>query len=84
MADIQIGKVTHYFDKIGVAVVDVIKSFKVGERVRISGHDHKFEQEIMSIQMEHESVAKVAKGKSCGIKVDKPVKEADVLYRVKK
>ncbi len=84
MADIQVGKVTHYFDKIEVAVIDVTKPLKVGEWIKISGHDSEFEQQVHSLQMEHEAVTKVAKGVSCGMKVDKPVKEGDVLYRLPK
>jgi len=84
MKDVQVGKVTHFFDKIGVAVIEVTKPLKVGEWVKISGHDSEFEQEVTSLQMEHEAVTKVKKGDSVGMKVDKPVKEGDVLYKVKK
>lgn len=76
--------VTHYFDKIGVAVVDVLKPLKVGDRVRISGHDKEFEQDVISMQMEHESVTKAGKGASCGLKVEQPVKSGDILYRLSK
>lgn len=82
--DVKVGKVTHYFDKIGVAVIDVSKPLKVGEWVKISGHDNEFEQQVTSLQLEHEVITKIAKGKSCGMKVDKPVKEGDVLYRLPK
>ncbi|MBU1326977.1 hypothetical protein KKB64_05555 [Patescibacteria group bacterium] len=81
--DIQIGKVTHYYDKIGVAVVDVVKQpLKVGDTVKISGHDSEFTQAVGSLQIEHEKVPKVAAGTTCGMKVDQPVKEGDALYLV--
>lgn len=82
MADVQIGTITHYFDKIGVAVVEVKKPIHVGEKVKISGHDKEFEQEIASMQMEHEQVKKAKKGDSVGLKVSQPVKSGDVLYRL--
>ena len=81
--DIQIGKVTHYYDKLGVGVIDVTKqSLKAGDTVKISGHDKEFTQKVESLQIEHEQVKKVGKGDSCGVKVDQPVKEGDVLYLV--
>lgn len=81
--DIQIGKVTHYYDKIGVAVVDVVKQpLKVGDTVKISGHDNEFTQSVESLQIEHEKVSKVAAGTTCGMKVEKAVKEGDALYLV--
>lgn len=79
--DVQIGKVTHYYDKIGVAVVEVkSQPLKVGDRVKISGHDQEFTQKIESLQIEHKQVDEVPVGESCGMKVDQPVKPGDVLY----
>lgn len=79
--DIQIGKVTHYYDKIKVAVVEVTsQSLKVGDTVKISGHDNEFTQKIESIQIEHEQVKEVPAGETCGIKVNEAVKAGDMLY----
>lgn len=81
--DIQIGTVSHYFDKLGVAVIDVTnQSLNVGDTIKFSGHDNEFTQTVDSLQMEHEKMEKVRKGDSCGMKVDKPVKEGDTLYLV--
>ncbi len=83
--DIQIGKITHYYDKLGVAVVEVMnQALKVGDTVKISGHDNEFTQSVESLQVEHTAVPKVDVGESCGIKVDQPVKPGDVLYLVTK
>lgn len=83
MANTKIGKITHYFDKIGVCVVDLSATLKVGDKVKISGHDNEFEQEITSMQIEHEQVQQAGKGKSVGLKVDQPVREGDEVYKVK-
>lgn len=81
--DIQVGKITHYYDKIGVAVVEVMnQKLKVGDTVKVSGHDKEYTQEVTSLQIEHQQVNEVGVGESCGIKVDQPVKEGDVLYLV--
>lgn len=81
--DIQIGKVTHYYDKIGVAVIEVTNQpLKVGDTVKVSGHDNEFTQKISSLQVEHDQVSEVGVGESCGMKVDEPVKAGDVLYLV--
>lgn len=81
--NIQIGKVTHYYDKIGVAVVEVKNQpLKVGDAVKISGHDKEFNQTVTSLQVEHEQVKEIDAGEICGMKVDQPVREGDVLYLV--
>ncbi|MBI3576620.1 hypothetical protein HY086_01120 [Candidatus Gottesmanbacteria bacterium] len=81
--DIQIGKVTHFYDKINVAVVTVMNQpLKVGDTVKVSGHDNEFKQKIISLQVEHKQLDSVEPGESCGMKVDQAVKEGDVLYLV--
>ncbi len=81
--DIQIGKVTHYYDKIGVAVVDVVnQALRTGDTVKFSGHDNEFNQVIGSLQVEHKQTDRVEAGESCGVKTDQPVKAGDVLFLV--
>jgi len=82
--DVQIGKVVHYFDKIGVAVVSVSKKgLATGDTVKISGHDNEFTQTVASLQIEHALVKRIAAGKEGAMKVDQPAKEGDVVYLIK-
>lgn len=80
MADTKAGTITHYFDRIGVAVVDVLATLKVGDKIKITGHDHEFEQTVGSMQVEHANVDKAGKGDQVGMKVDQPVKEGDEVF----
>ncbi len=76
----QIGKVTHYYDKIGVAVVELSQMLKTGDKIKFSGHDKEFSQEVSSMQIEHNQINQAKKGDIVGMKVDQPVKEGDVVY----
>lgn len=79
--DVQIGKVTHYFDKIGVAVIEVKnQKLKVGDTIKISGHDKEFIQKVASLQVEHMQMDEIQTGESAGMKVDQSVSEGDILY----
>lgn len=80
MADKPLGKITHYYDKIGVAVVELKGPLAVGDTVKISGHEQEFTQKIGSMQVEHEQLQKAQKGKVIGLKVDQAVKEGDLIY----
>lgn len=83
--DLQIGKVTHYYDKLGVAVVEIMnQALKTGDTVKISGHDSEFTQVVNSLQVEHENVPSVEAGDICGMQVDQAVREGDVLYLLTK
>jgi len=79
--DKPIGKVVHYYDKLGVAIVDLSGGgLKVGEEVKFKRGDEEFKQKIESLQVEHESVESVKKGDSFGLKVDKPTKPGTEVY----
>lgn len=80
--DQKIGKVTHYYNKIGVAVVELTKPLSVGDKIKISGHDKEFTQEVASMQMEHQEIKKAKAKESIGLKVDQPVKENDEVFKV--
>jgi putative protease len=77
----EIGKITHYFSKIGVAVVELTGSLSVGDTILISGAHTDFEQEIKSMQIEHDSIEKAGKGQSVGMKVAQKVREGDVVLK---
>lgn len=76
----QIGKITHYFGKIGVAVVELAGGLKAGDTIIISGHGKEFEQLVDSMQVEHENVSAAKSGDAVGMKVVEPVKEGCLVY----
>lgn len=76
----QIGKITHYYDKIGVAVVELTQVLKVGDKIKFSGHDKEFSQIVSSMQVEHQVIDKAKKGDEIGLKVDQPVKPGDIVF----
>ena len=76
----QIGFVTHYFAKIGVAVIKLGKDLKVGDKIEF-GALEPFTQEITSMQVEHHNVDEAKSGQEIGLKTDKPVHENNKVYR---
>jgi len=83
MADTIIGKITHYYDKIGVAVIKVTRPLAVGETIKIIGHGKEFTQTVSSMQMEHKEITKAKKGQIIGLKLDQLVKKGDEVLKVK-
>lgn len=77
-----VGKVTHYFDKIKVAVIELFEGLKKGDKVRfVGGEDTDFEQEINSMEVDHESIDKAKKGDEVGMQVDQKVREGYKIYK---
>jgi len=78
-----IGKITHYFSNIEVAVIDLSASLKEGDTIRITGGENTdFTQTVGSMQIEHEKVKTAKKGDSVGMKVSEKVREGYHVYKV--
>jgi len=75
-----VGKVIHYYDKIGVAVIKLAKSLKVGDKVKFVHGEDEFEQTVESMQLEHVQVEAGKKGHEVAVKVDKEVKSGTLVY----
>ena len=77
-----VGKITHYFTKIGVAVIDLEAPLSVGDEISIEGATTNFTQTVDSMQIEHEEVEAAKKGDSVGLKVKDRVRGGDNVYKV--
>ena len=78
----EIGKVTHYFTKIGVAVIELSSGLKVGDKIRIKGATSDFKQKVASMQIEHEELEEAKAGQAIGMKIKEHAREHDVVYKV--
>jgi hypothetical protein len=78
---IRIGQVTHFFSKIGVAVIELTAPLAVGERILVKGPMTDFEQVVESMQIEHKNIPKAEAGQSIGLKMAGQARERDVVYK---
>lgn len=79
-----IGKVTHYFDKVGVAAIKLVSDLKVGDNIVIIGSTTGIvHSKINSIEIKRIKVEKAKKGDEIGIKLPK-VRNNDEVYLLKK
>ena len=82
MAEELIGKVNHWFGKIGVAGIELTDKLTVGDRIHVLGHTTDFEQEVTSMQIMHQDVAEAGPGDNIGIKVQFRARTGDRVYKV--
>lgn len=79
----KVGHVLHFYDKIGVAIIELDNTLGVGDRIRlVRGGEDLFEQTIESIQLEHEKVDSASKGQVVGIKLSEEVREGAEVYKI--
>jgi putative protease len=78
---VEVGRITHFFPKISVAVIELSKPLKVGDTIAVKGPTTDFEQPVESMQIEHKDVQKAETGQSIGLKVVQRVRETDLVYK---
>ena len=78
-----IGKITHYFDKISVAIIKFNKKVSVGEMVKFKGANTDFSQKIASMQFDHKDISSAKKGQEVGIKIKEKIHGSDKIYEIK-
>lgn len=76
-----IGRVTHFYNHIGVAIVKFSKPVSAGAKLHYKGATTDFIDTAKSLQYDHKEIARAPKGKQVGIKVKKRVREGDEVYR---
>jgi putative protease len=79
---LKVGIVTHFYDKIKVAVVDLDADLSNGDKIKFVKNDEDlFEQVVSSMQVEHEKIESAKKGDTIGLKVEGDVKEGAEVYK---
>ena len=78
---VEVGRITHFFSKIDVAVIELKAALRVGDTIAIKGPTTDFEQRVDSMQIEHKNVQKAEPGQSIGLKVSQRVRETDAVFK---
>jgi putative protease len=82
MSGKRIGEVTHFYTKIGVAVIDLTDKIRVGDTVHILGRTTDFRQDVKSLQIEHQSIDEADPGEEVALKVERRVRRGDKVYKL--
>jgi len=82
MAEKEIGKVIHYFDKAGVAVIKLSDALAAGDTVKIKKGEEEFTEIISSMQIEHEPLQSAKVGNEVAVKISQKTKEGAVVYKI--
>jgi hypothetical protein len=81
-----VGEVTHYYQKIMVAVITLVEPLNVGDRIHFKSPTGRiewvdFEQQVGSIEVEHESLQTAESGQEIALKVEQRVRKRDRVYK---
>lgn len=82
MPERKVGQISHYFNEIGVAGIEVTGKIQVGDVVHVTGHTSDFTQTVDSIEIEHEHVEEAGAGDSIGVKLVDRARVHDEVFVV--
>ena len=77
----EVGRVSHFFGRINVAIIEVKDIISVGDQIFIKGPTTDIEQTVDSMEIEHTKVKQAEAGQSIGMKVNARVREKDIVYK---
>jgi putative protease len=69
--------------KISVVIIEMRSgTLEIGDTIHFKGRTTDFSETVSSMQIDHESVDKVKKNDSLGLKVKNKVRKRDKVYKV--
>lgn len=77
----EIGKITHYYDKLSVAIIELKSELKAGDEISIKGANDDLRQVVDSIEIDRQGVDAAKKGDIVGIKVAQKVHEGSKVFK---
>ncbi len=75
-----IGEVTHYFDRIGVAVIHLWDRLAIDDWVQIYGGVTNIVQQVESMQIDHEPIDEAFADQEVALQVIDRVQKGDWIY----
>lgn len=78
--EIPVGTVTHYYNNIGVAAVQLHEPLRLTDIIHIKGKQDDFLQEVRELQHQYEPVIEGSPGQVITMKVDRRVKKNDRVF----
>jgi len=82
MVEVKIGRVTRFYNRISVAVLELEGNLEIGDRIVILGKTTELTQVVTSMEIEHRKVQSVKPGMDVALKVAEPVRRGDIVYRI--
>lgn len=77
-----IGKVTHYFGHLEVAVMKLTGELHVGDEIHVKGHTSDFQQRMDSLEIDHKKVDTAGPASEVAFKVKEKVRAGDQVFRL--
>jgi putative protease len=82
MAEVEVGRVEHYFGRIGVVGIGLTARVAIGDTIHVKGHTTDLVRAVESMQIDNEAVEEAGAGDAVGIVVGERCRAGDHVFRV--
>jgi len=82
MGERTIGRVTHYFGRLGVAAVALTDVLRVGDKIHVVGHTTDASMTVDRMQIEHQDVQVAKPGDDVAVHITGKVREHDEVRKI--
>ena len=82
MGERTIGRVTHYFGRLGAAAVALTETLRMGDRIHVVGHTTDETMTVDRMQVDHEDVQVANPGDDVAVHVAAKVREHDEVRKL--
>ena len=80
----RIGSVIRFFEKNAVAAIKLdFGDLSVGDTIRIKGKGTDFTQKVEAMEFDHKPVDSAIRGQLTGVRLSRPARPFDLVYKVK-
>jgi hypothetical protein len=78
----RIGRITHFYTHLCVAVLELEDVLNLGDEIHILGHITDFIQPVDSLEIDHKKVGSAHPGEEVALKVDDYVRQGDAVFNI--
>ncbi|OLC55611.1 MAG: hypothetical protein AUH85_08885 [Chloroflexi bacterium 13_1_40CM_4_68_4] len=82
MGERQVGTVTHWFGRLGVAAMTLREALRVGDRIRLKGKTTDFTTTVDRMQVDHADVKEAKPGDDVAVHLGQKAREHDAVLKV--
>jgi len=80
--EVHVGKVTHFYNRISVAVLELRGKLEIGDKILILGKTTDLAQSVTSMEIEHSKVQTAGPDLEVALKVAGRVRQGDSVYKI--
>ena len=80
--EVHVGKVTHFYNRISVAVLELRGKLEIGDKILILGKTTDLTQSVTSMEIEHSKVQTAGPDLEVALKVAGRVRQGGSVYKI--